>query len=113
MFYTLRQNNSGGSFEQDEMVNIYTIIEAVDAREARDRAKWVGIYFNGCSKDIDCTCCGDRWSDYFADEGYAEPTIYGEKVASLTDSVWDGKFGRRGHSVVVHYLDGTRMYGTE
>lgn len=61
MFYTYRQNNSGGSFKMDDSVDIYVIIEAPDGYSADRRAEDVGIYFNGCNTDRDCPCCGDRW----------------------------------------------------
>jgi hypothetical protein len=59
-FYTYRQNNSGGSFSQDKNVSMYVIIEAKDASEADTIAEKVGIYFYGCRKQRDCSCCGDR-----------------------------------------------------
>ena len=60
MFFTYCQNNSGGVFDQNETVDVYTIVEADSADEADRRAEAIGIYFDGCEKDIDCECCGDR-----------------------------------------------------
>lgn len=84
MFYTYRQNNSGGSFKITKKIKHYVIIEADSAKEANEKAKKVGIYFNGVEKDIDCPCCGDRWrkadDPYFGTDGTKEPEIYGQSV---------------------------------
>lgn len=47
------------------------IIEAKTAEQADDKAQEIGIYFNGCEEEIDCPCCGDRWTT--ACEGTATP----------------------------------------
>lgn len=60
MFYTFAQNNSGGSF---------VIAESI------------GIYFDGVECDLDCECCGDRWSRY-CDEN-DEPLINGQAISEL------------------------------
>ena len=61
MFYTYSQNNSGGSFVNDDKVCHYVIVEADNSKDANDIAEYNGIYFNGCDDDIDCPCCGARW----------------------------------------------------
>ena len=78
MFYTYSQNNSGGSFIVDDTVCQYVIIEADDYALANDLAEYKGIYFNGCDDDIDCPCCGDRWSAAWKNDGTDQPLIYGE-----------------------------------
>lgn len=62
MFYEFQQNNSGGSFTISEKDGIgqIVIIEAKDYREANERAEEIGLYFDGCYKGLDCSCCGDR-----------------------------------------------------
>jgi hypothetical protein len=77
MFYTFTQNNSGGSFDRDEMRGIapYVIVEADSCDQANDRAEAIGLYFDGVDGGGDCSCCGDRW--YRAHDGDAEPEIYG------------------------------------
>lgn len=75
-FFMYSQNNTGGSFEGDYE---YIIVEADNAADADERAQTVGIYFDGCDKDIDCDCCGDRW--YRAGgKGDPEPMIYKEPL---------------------------------
>lgn len=73
-FFTYDQNNSGGSFHFDAEHGISTqvIVQARDAREANDRARYIGLYFDGAG---DCSCCGDRWYEQYG-EGYDTPLIY-------------------------------------
>lgn len=62
-FYLYEQNNSEGVFQVDHGVDINVIIEANNIYMANKIAKRHGVYFNGVDKNIDCDCCGDRWSD--------------------------------------------------
>ena len=93
MFYTYRQNNSGGSFDTDENVSIYVVIEASSCEDADARAENIGIYFNGCEDGRDCECCGDRWSTAYG-KGDEVPSAYGKPLDSAD-------------SYRIHYLDGT------
>ena len=62
-FFEIGQNNSGGSFDTDKFLCHRLIIEADSAEEADKFAEdHLGVYFNGCSNGMDCSCCGDRWS---------------------------------------------------
>lgn len=63
MFYEFSQNNSGGRFTEDDFLCHKVVIEASDKNEAIDKAKDMGVYFNGVDDGIDCPCCGDRWSE--------------------------------------------------
>lgn len=81
MFYNYRQNNSGGSFDIDDVFTSNMIIEADNATESDSIAESIGIYFNGCEDDRDCPCCGDRWDSQWGD-GDTVPSIYGEPVGS-------------------------------
>lgn len=79
-FYTLRQNNSGGVFLGKYL---YVIVRAKDSKEAADKAesnKKVGVYFCGVLAGRDCSCCGDRWSHPWDDDGEETPSIYGDAV---------------------------------
>ncbi|MFC4114137.1 DUF7296 family protein [Nonomuraea zeae] len=95
MFYTYRQNNSGGSFSFDEDgISVYVIVEADSASEADSKAREIGLYFDGIG---DCSCCGSRWSSnansYWGDDtkGDAVPSIYGEPVEQVEESwTWMG-----------------------
>ena len=81
MFFTYRQNNSGGTFLEVEEngIGIFVIIEAKNAKKANKRAKSIGLYFNGVDQGLDCSCCGDRWLNASDDEGTEHPEIYGHQ----------------------------------
>lgn len=61
-WYHFWQNNSGGSFDKDKNISEHVLIEATTAEEANEIAMHIGIYFDGVDKEIDCECCGDRWT---------------------------------------------------
>lgn len=97
-FFKFDQNNSGGSFVIDDErgLGAKVWIEAIDANHANSRAESLGIYFNGCADGADCNCCGDRWSELWADEkGEPRPHI---------DPQWDFNWS---DTVYAHALDGT------
>lgn len=107
MFYTFNQNNSGGSFDYNPSAGIshYVIVEADNLSEAVERAKGIGLYFNGVEDFYDCECCGDRWYEPWSDDGTETPTVYGESVDTFTG----GSFGMKwikGPEGYVHYKDG-------
>ena len=83
MFYTFKQNNSGGTFIGPQ----YVIIEADDASEANLIAYDHGIYFNGVQNGQDCNCCGDRWYPVYE---YA-----GEETPQLSTNTHDVKIVRK------------------
>lgn len=60
------QNNSGGSFVVNDKLTCRLFIEADTYEEAEGKAFGMGVYYDGCSKGMDCGCCGDRW--YEGDE---------------------------------------------
>lgn len=67
MFYTYRQNNSGGRY----VGPLFMIVEADSSMEADFIAEQNGIYFDGVRNGIDCKCSEhdtiksvyDRWND--------------------------------------------------
>lgn len=101
MFYTYDQNNSGGSFDYDAKRGISSavIVEADSADQADNRARRIGLYFDGYG---DCECCGNRWSEAW--RGTKVPEMYGRPVEGYTSFVkWQGQ-GRP--EIFVHYKDG-------
>lgn len=103
MFYTYRQNNSGGNFHIKPTDGIceYVIIEANSADDANERAEDIGLYFDGCRSGYDCKCCGDRWHSADEYEATEQPERYGNLVEE-----------KEGHNIAVHYLDGTfKLFG--
>ncbi len=81
MYYTYTQNNSGGTFQDDNKVGMYVIVEADSSDQADKFAEGkADIYFDGCDSGMDCSCCGDRWSQQWNDEGSAAPSIDGQPI---------------------------------
>ncbi len=119
MWFSYRQNNSGGSFDVDKNVAKNVYIEANSADEANSRAELCGLYWDGVYDEIDCECCGDRWyplSSEHGDKGADEPplpyrwdtdppVVWGWSSAPLTTA--EGCT----HEAVAHFKDGTRKYG--
>jgi hypothetical protein len=101
-FFGYAQNNSYGHFDvsEQEGISLCVIIEAQTAKQANDRARSIGLYFDGVEAGIDCPCCGDRWYEVDDSDGTDEPTIYGIPVEQMKTSIFrDACF--------VHYADGT------
>ena len=93
MFYTFRQNNSGGYFSGPVLV----CVECDSLEQANNQAELNGICFGMFGS---CECCGPRWSTAWNEDSLTEtPTYYG---GLLTDS---------GESWVIHYKDGTNLSG--
>lgn len=105
MFYVYRQNNSGGFFEINDDVTQFVIIEADSDTDANSRAEKIGIYFDGCHKDTDCPCCGDRWDAAWRDDGESEPLIDGEPIATYRP--WNYTPGAP--FAYVYYKDGSKL----
>lgn len=63
-WYQFNQNNSGGYFITNDKVCHRLLIEAETFTEAVEKAEDLGCYWDGVSKGIDCSCCGDRWSQW-------------------------------------------------
>ena len=99
-FYTFRQNNSGGAyiFSKKDGISVHVIIEALNADDANTIAEGIGLYFDGCINNMDCSCCGDRWNRTDEYDAYDVPCIYGEPIANM-ESTYDAE------SCYVHYLD--------
>ena len=103
MFFTYRQNNSGGSFIENDKMGVFTIIEAANARDANRKAETIGMVFDGVAKEVDCECCGDRWREADDRDGNTVPTIYGEPYIG-TDGLYHSEYGDS--SVVIHTKGG-------
>jgi len=93
MFYTFRQNNSGGSFIGPVLV----CVECDSLEDANDQAENNGITF-GMFRS--CECCGPRWSTAYDQSDLTEtPTHYGDPLSES------------GKSWVIYYKDGTKLSG--
>ncbi|MEU1071526.1 MULTISPECIES: hypothetical protein [unclassified Streptomyces] len=107
-FFTFGQNNSGGGFDYDEQSGIshFVVVEADSAKEAVARAGDIGLYFDGYR---DCSCCGNRWSDYMDDEdGTAAPEIYGRPADEYFENGAPMKW-IVGYEGFIHYKDGVTV----
>ena len=102
LYYTFAQNNSGGWSDYSKNYGDFTIIAAKSVEEANATAEKLGIYFDGCEKDLDCECCGDRWSRVESYDAASAPQIYDQSVA-------DYLIDRPDTRVVIHHSDGTRQ----
>jgi hypothetical protein len=62
-YFEFDQNNSGGRHIKDPARGIgpNVWILAKDAEDAANKARAIGIYFDGVASGYDCGCCGDRW----------------------------------------------------
>lgn len=101
-FYTFTQNNSGGYFDNDDNVCELVIIEAKSVEQVNNKALDVGIYFNGVDTGEDCSCCGDRWSEMWDEDGGKEvPMIYNTPVKEAGSSIFRDK-------CIIHYLNGEK-----
>lgn len=105
-FFEFWQNNSGGRFyfDHDAGLSKYVIIEAVNHQMANALAESIGIYFDGCDKDMDCSCCGDRWDRAYKG-GDSVPSSYGDPI-SLRSTPEYGKDCKDGPDGYIPYLDG-------
>lgn len=57
-------------------IGVVVWVEALTFEAANERARGIGIYFNGIDSGQDCPCCGDRWSEpWDGDEMKAVPEI--------------------------------------
>ena len=59
--YVYRQSNSGGQYMDPAQ---FIIVEAENEPAALDKAKEAGLYLDGVSLGVDCSCCGDRWNNF-------------------------------------------------
>lgn len=94
-WWTFSQNNSGGYFIENDVVDQYVLVQAPSFKVAN-------LIFNDLVSGYTeyCECCGERW-DYspYNDEGDDEPEIYGE-------SVYDFVGSSTRTSCILHYIDG-------
>lgn len=100
-YYHFSQNNSGGEFDFDESKGItrHVVIEAENASEANQIALRIGMYWNGVSEGIDCSCCGDRWWPCNEGDGLDYPHVY-------SDVPEDYAIGMSDRIIAVHHKNG-------
>lgn len=89
-YYTYRQNNSGGSFS-DPAINV--VIKADSPAQADAIAITKGIYFDP-EFEIDCECCGNRWSSAVDDYVSTSDTIPEPSDWDCQWAISDGVFAQ-------------------
>jgi len=89
-FFTFSQNNSGGYYVQDGVVDQVVVVEADHADDADSRASAKGLF-----SYHSCDCCGPRFcGQYDKAKGF-------RSVKAAVSSSW-----MQSPSVVVHFKDG-------
>lgn len=110
MFWSFRQNNTGGDFHYNEALglSVLVVVEADTWCEANERAENIGVYFDGCEYGLDCPCCGDRWyPQTIYDGGDAVPSRYGDDPLVEYDQSVHRGYLECTIPAFVHYRDGT------
>ena len=108
-FYLFDQNNSGGSFDfnEEEGITLTVVIQAENAENANKRAEEIGLYFDGCNNEIDCDCCGDRWST--VEENKWDKI---SKLSELRDRISFGDVSE-GKEIAIHWANKNFTWGIE
>lgn len=98
MFYTYDQNNSGGYYIQNGIVDIFVIVEGDTVEEIIEKAKDI---FEDYSEY--CPCCGERWDlDIWGETLDDEPLVYDIPAREFKDNFW--KYG----NVIIYYKNGMK-----
>lgn len=108
MFFHFRQNNSAGWFhiDSDAGISVNVIVEARSAEWANQAARDLGIYFDGVGNDVDCECCGDRWTRAWMD-GDEVPSMYGRPVHDSGFMV-GSRWAKSEPEGFIHYVTGAQ-----
>ena len=96
-FYTINQNNSGGYFIQNAMVDHLVCIQAANPEEAENKLMDITSEYSDY-----CECCGERWyinldendGTDFVSNGYGEDAFKDLNVSPYRQYI------------VIHYADG-------
>ena len=97
--YVFRQNISGGYLIQNEVVDLYVIVEAEDRKEAREIVNAICDDFSSY-----CSCCGERWE---LNRPYSVFKIDSNEELSTEILKLSGCHLARKVSVIVYMLDGS------
>ena len=80
-WYEFDQNNSGGFFKGPAHK---VWVQALSVEEACTVAEDHGLYFGGAG---DCSCCGDRWSSPWRDDGKESPFAVSKEKGNIRQNV--------------------------
>lgn len=96
-WWVFDQNNSGGYFIQNEDVDHYVAVQAVEVQHAKQRAYEIFEDYSDY-----CECCGERWCVWMdEDDGYPVPHIYEKPYTETKKSYYR-------ENMILHYIDGTK-----
>lgn len=100
-FYTVRQNNSGGYFINNDDVGEYVVVQANSPKQAENIVEKI-IY----DHSEYCECCGERWWVNFDNEDGEDfiSNSYGEEIDTKTS------FYEKDGKAVIYFLDGRKEY---
>lgn len=127
-WYKYDQNNSGGFFIRNDRVAHTVLVQAANNRIADLVAQDIGIYFDGCSNDRDCYCCGDRWyraynpvekfdvyTPYDEDDNYNPRTVEYNDIESMAQAIANAESfaGVGENACILYYFDGTKHIFTK
>lgn len=106
LWYTFRQNNSGGYFQEPAH---FVLVQAHNPSEAVSLAERHGLYFDGSG---DCSCCGDRWSEPWED-GTPTPKVYDMSLVEYEYGKWSFSYANREiPRYLVVFNDGRTLSGS-
>ena len=91
-YYEFYQNNSGGSYVQNDEVDCLVFIEATSAAEANSK-------FDSLDNDSGnyCDCCGVRWTEAWEEDGHETPYTYSGKPLSEYNF-----YEKDGYAIIYH-----------
>lgn len=106
-FFPFTQNNSGANYEINEPVGISQkiYIQATNAELANKKAESIGVYFDGVNLDIDCECCGNRWTETTDYDQMNNEELQEDIDRSIKFMRMIGEDAT--NSVFIHKIDGT------
>ena len=99
LWYEFDQNNSGGYYEQDDLVAAVVYVQAMNARQANE----IFDELSSHARDF-CDCCGERWSYVDHSDGFEEPTRYGVPLSKELPNL----YGRDSY-LLCHGLNGRTL----
>jgi hypothetical protein len=117
LYYSFAQYPSGGGYHFTDTEARFVVIQAFDPIKANLMALIKGLYFDGVKKQIDCSCCEDRWLPLSQEaEGFDKPMlrlrgsreIYKPLRSFLSGFVSDGYARATEKLAYIYYMDGEK-----
>jgi len=92
-YYVFNQSPQGDwqPVLQHDAITFAVNVQADNAEQANRIAEKIGVYFDGVKNEIDCPCCGDRWSRVKDSSYYYTHSLYPlfwSTVARLDNPQW-------------------------